>query len=91
MDQSHTIFSLSSYGLKEVKDENTASELAKMFPGLIYFFAEFDTGEEYHDENTLQKVYDVLDGVQSISYTAEDIISMLQNEGILFRERAPHV
>lgn len=42
---------------------------------------------EKHDEATLEKVRRVLDNVGSISYTGTEIITMLQNEGILFRER----
>lgn len=42
---------------------------------------------EYYDENTMPKVHAVLDDVGSIKYTGTDIIDMLQNAGILFRER----
>lgn len=42
---------------------------------------------EFHNDETLVKVARVLDSVGSISYTGTEIISMLQNEGILFRER----
>lgn len=48
-----------------------------------------DTSEEFYDENTLVKVREVLDNVGSIWLTGEEIISMLQNKGILFRERRP--
>jgi hypothetical protein len=58
-------------------------------------FEDFLTGnpepseELYYDEETLAKVKRVLDNVKSIDYGGEEIISMLQNEGILFRERKP--
>lgn len=42
---------------------------------------------EHHDEHTLEKVHTVLSKVGSIYYTSEEIVSQLQNEGILFRER----
>lgn len=44
---------------------------------------------EFYDENTLKKVHDVLDNIGSIGLTGEEIIGMLQNKGILFRERRP--
>ncbi len=44
--------------------------------------------ETYHDEDTLLKVYEVLD--QWITpKLAQNIINDLQNAGILFRERLP--
>lgn len=56
------------------------------FRGTVAERVERDS-DEYHDENTLQKVYDVLGEIQSIAFTPEEIVSMLQNKGILFRER----
>lgn len=47
-----------------------------------------DDGEEYFDDQTMFKVYDTIMGSLPMnSAHARDIISALQNAGILFRER----
>lgn len=49
--------------------------------------------DEYHNEDTLHKVLAVLSSLElknretSYVYSASEVITMLQNEGILFRER----
>lgn len=44
--------------------------------------------EEFHDDQTLQKVYEALMSVKGVSVQrAQDAVSAMQNAGILFRER----
>lgn len=42
---------------------------------------------EFCDEQTIGKAAHVLNQVGSITYTGEQIVDMLLNEGLLFRER----
>lgn len=45
---------------------------------------------EYHDENTLFKVYDALrEDCRLTEKQCREAITALQNRGILFREKAP--
>ncbi len=56
--------------------------------------ADLEEVEEFHDENTMKKVYDTLRAVTIVDArefqlsedAATDIITALQNAGILFRE-----
>lgn len=47
------------------------------------------TQENYHDAETMGKVLDALMGVLSHQQSL-DVITQLQNQGILFRERTPN-
>jgi hypothetical protein len=82
-------YNLSFETLVQLFEKEAADFAERSQDTYIVFYAEFDTGAEYHDEDTLSKVYEVLDEVQLISTTAEDIVTMLLNKGILFRERTP--
>lgn len=42
---------------------------------------------EYHDEDTLKKVYEALLEEGIYGSKALDVVSAIQNNGILFRER----
>lgn len=42
--------------------------------------------EEFHDEGTLQKVYEAIRSVAPTREDVTDIVNALQNAGILFRE-----
>jgi hypothetical protein len=66
--------------------EEIAARLAANNPHLIFFFAEFDTRELTHDENTLIKVYEAMRnaGIDKVSATAA--MHNMQNEGLYFRE-----
>jgi hypothetical protein len=46
-----------------------------------------DDSEEYYDEYTMLKVHKAITECAFTDHTATDIISALQNAGILFRER----
>jgi len=43
--------------------------------------------EEYHDDDTLFKVYKALEESGASRQQAIDMVSAMQNRGILFRER----
>lgn len=43
----------------------------------------------HHDENTLRKVYEGLLKAGIFGQQAVDVVSEIQNQGILFRERKP--
>lgn len=78
--------------LKAAVESSSHSELPSNVLNKAQKFETYirDGGNEpplYYDEETMQKVYDVLGSIQSITYTPEEIVSMLQNQGILFRER----
>lgn len=45
--------------------------------------------ENYHDDNTMRKVYDVLRKNGYLPDEIPGVISDFQNAGILFRERSP--
>lgn len=46
-----------------------------------------EAGSEYHDEETLPKVFGVLLGCGANGDEAREMLNSLQNAGILFRER----
>lgn len=63
------------------------------YPNAIYFFAELTTDnahvcENYYDDKTLIKVCEALAG--TANWPPQEIVSKLQNKGILFRERTPN-
>lgn len=66
--------------------EEIASRIAANNPHLIFFFAEFDTRELTHDENTLIKVYQAMRDAGSSETQARDALINMQNNGLYFRE-----
>lgn len=69
----------------------TARELGPQYPYVSVSSSQTDDLENieelYHDDMTLQKVYDALLPCVADSNRAKEVINELQNAGILFRER----
>lgn len=66
--------------------EEIAARLAEGNPHIIFFFAEFDTRELSHDENTLIKVYQAMRDAGVDESQASSAMHNMQNEGLYFRE-----
>lgn len=68
------------------ESEEIAARLAENNQHIIFFFAEFDTRELSHDENTLIKVYQSMRNAGISESQATTAMHNMQNEGLYFRE-----
>ena len=74
-------------GPKVCKDCENEAEVAGRAMRALRYLQGKETGEEYHDDQTLVKVYRALVASGASDTQAVEAISEMQNEGILFRER----
>lgn len=69
---------------------NISEEDAKTYAAgnahTIFFFAEFDTHELSHDDNTIIKVYQSMRDAGILERQATAAMHNMQNEGLYFRE-----
>lgn len=68
------------------ESEEHAASFAELNPHIIFFFAEFDTRELSHDDNTLIKVYQSMRDADISESQATTAMHNMQNEGLYFRE-----
>jgi len=76
---------LSTVALDVGKDFSSVTVHSQDMEDELELTGDLEEIEEYHDENTMAKVYDVIRKFVGPDH-ATDMVSSLQNAGILFRE-----